>query len=229
MNTEGADASRAASGTLVSGLWHNNPGLVQLLGICPLLAITNTLVNGIGLGIATLFVICSTNTLISLARHWIPESVRLPAYVMIIAALVTVAEQLCKAFFFDLYLALGIFLPLIVTNCTILGRAEAFASKRPVGAALLDGLGHGLGFAIVLVLIGAIRELLGHGTLLAGGEQLFGSAAGAARIALSADGNALRLALVPAGAFFVLAVLVALRNALADRARPDSTADTTTK
>jgi electron transport complex protein RnfE len=158
---------------------------------------------------------------ISLARRWIPESVRLPAYVMIIAAVVTVAEQLCKAFFFDLYLALGIFLPLIITNCTILGRAEAFASRRPVGVALLDGLGHGLGFAIVLALIGAIREVLGHGTLFAGSEQLLGSAIGPVTIGPGGTGDALRLALLPAGAFFVLAALVALRNAVAGRARPD--------
>jgi electron transport complex protein RnfE len=221
MNRGDDDAPLSARQTLATGLWQNNPGLVQLLGICPLLAITSTLVNGIGLGLATLFVICTTNTVISLARHWIPDAVRLPAYVMIIAALVTVAEQLCKAFFFDLYLALGIFLPLIITNCTILGRAESFASRRPPGAALLDGLGHGLGFAIVLAVIGTIREILGHGTLFAGSEQLLGPGTGRLTIGMAGRGDALRLALLPAGAFFVLAGLVALRNVIAARPRQD--------
>lgn len=220
MNTESdGTAAKSAGGTFVAGLWHNNPGLVQLLGICPLLAITTTLVNGIGLGLATLFVFCTCNTVISVARHWIPDSVRLPAYVMIIAAVVTIAEQLCKAFFFDLYLALGIFLPLIITNCTILGRAEAFASKQPVGEALMDGIGNGLGFAVVLALIGAIRESLGHGTLLAGASQLLGSADGVALPGPGGERDLLRIALIPAGAFFVLAALVALRNAIAGRSR----------
>jgi Na+-translocating ferredoxin:NAD+ oxidoreductase subunit E len=212
-----------AIGRLMIGLWENNPGLVQLLGICPLLAVTTTLVNGIGLGVATLFVMCATNVVISAVRRFIPQAVRLPAYVLIIAALVTVAELLCKAYFFELYLALGIFLPLIVTNCTILGRAESFASKNPVGTSLLDGLGHGLGFAAVLVIIGAARELLGHGTLLSGSEQLFGGGTGAGKISLSDGGDALRLALLPAGAFFVLAVLVAIRNAAAGRRKQQST------
>jgi electron transport complex protein RnfE len=204
---------------LKMGLWDNNPGVVQLLGICPLLAVTNTLVNGIGLAVATLFVMCATNVVVSAVRRFIPQSVRLAAYVLIIAALVTVAEQLCKAYFFELYLALGIFLPLVVTNCTILGRAESFASRNSIGPALLDGVGHGLGFAIVLVAIGAARELLGRGTLLSGSEQLFGAATSAATISLGNGGDALRLALVPAGAFFVLAVLVAMRNAVAGRRR----------
>ena len=208
---------------LTIGLWDNNPGLVQLLGICPLLAVTTTLVNGVGLGVATLFVMCATNVVISAVRRFIPQAVRLPAYVLIIAALVTVAELLCKAYFFELYLALGIFLPLIVTNCTILGRAESFASKHPVGISLLDGLGHGLGFAAVLVIIGATRELLGHGTLLSGSEQLFGAGTSAAKISLSDGGDALRLALVPAGAFFVLAILVAIRNAVAQRRKQQPT------
>jgi electron transport complex protein RnfE len=221
-------AAPPVSQTFLTGLWHNNPGLVQLLGICPLLAITNTVVNGIGLGLATLFVFCISNTFISLARHWIPESVRLPAYVMIIASIVTVAEQLCKAFFFDLYLALGIFLPLIITNCTILGRAEAFASKQPVGAALVDGIGHGLGFAAVLAVIGATREILGHGTILAGSEQLFGSAGGLAISGNGGETDVLRIALIPAGAFFVLAALVAVRNAVADRSRRRAPASSAT-
>lgn len=202
---------------LLTGLWLNNPGLVQLLGICPLLAISNTLVNGLGLGIATLAVLCGTNVLVSSVRRWIPAQVRLPAFVLIIAAFVTIVEQLCKAYFFDLYLALGIFLPLIITNCTILARAEAFASRQPVLASVVDGFAHGAGFAAVLIAIGGLRELLGHGTLLSGGEMLFGARAADLKFSVGSGDSGLTLALIPAGAFFVLALLVALRNALVGR------------
>ena len=118
------------------GLWYENPGLVQLLGLCPLLAVSNTLINGLGLGVATLFVICATNVLVSAGRRWLHTDFRLPTFVLIIATFVTVIELLFKAFLFDLHLALGIFLPLIVTNCVILGRAEAFASRQSIPAAL---------------------------------------------------------------------------------------------
>lgn len=199
---------------LLTGLWLNNPGLVQLLGICPLLAITNTLVNGLSLGIATLAVLCGTNVLVSSVRLWIPPQVRLPAFVLIIAAFVTVVELLCKAYFFDLYLALGIFLPLIITNCTILARAEAFASRQPVVASLVDGFAHGAGFAAVLIVIGGLRELLGRGTLFSGAAMLLGGRATNFKFAVGSGDSGLTLALIPAGAFFVLALLVALRNAL---------------
>ena len=199
---------------LLTGLWRNNPGLVQLLGICPLLAISNSLVNGLGLGLATLFVLSATNTLVSSVRRWIPAPVRLPAFVLIIAAFVTVVELLCKAYFFDLYLALGIFLPLIITNCTILARAEAFASRQPVLASLADGFAHGAGFAILLTVIGGLRELIGRGALFSGAEMLLGRRATGLQVALGSGDSGLKLALIPAGAFFVLALLVALRNLL---------------
>ena len=150
-----------------NGLWHNNPALVQLLGLCPLLAVTNSVVNALGLGLVTTLVLASSNTLVSLARYQIHADVRLPTFVMIIATLVTVAELLMQAFTYELYQILGIFVPLIVTNCAILGRAEAFACKQPIGTALVDGIAMGIGFTLVLLVLGAMRELLGQGTLLA--------------------------------------------------------------
>lgn len=215
------DAASSFRQILLTGLWHNNPGLVQLLGICPLLAVSNTLVNGLGLGLATLCVLCATNVLVSGLRRSIPTQVRLPAFVLIIAAFVSVVELLFKAMFFDLHLALGIFLPLIITNCTILARAEAFAYRQPVWHSLADGLAHGVGFAALLLLIGAVRELIGQGSLLADADMLFGARAASWTIALTPDGSGLVLALVPAGAFFVLGVLIGLRNLCTGRRGPD--------
>jgi electron transport complex protein RnfE len=197
------------------GIWHRNPGIVQLLGLCPLLAVSNTLINGLGLGLATIFVMCLTNLLVSATRKLTHHDLRLPTFVLIIAAFVTVVELTVKAVWFELHLALGIFLPLIVTNCVILGRAEAFASRRPVVASVVDGFAHGLGFAWVLVLLGGIRELLGHGTLLRNAEFLFGP--GAAGWEMDIGGAGLLLAILPPGAFIGLGLLVAARNALPTR------------
>ena len=182
-----------------SGLWHENPGLVQLLGLCPLLAVTATFVNGLGLGIATLAVLMASNALVSATRRWIQPEVRVPIYVLIIASLVTCIELIFKAFFPDLDRSLGIFIPLIVTNCAIVARAEVFASRNPVGSSILDGLVMGSGFAMLLMTIGAFRELLGQGSLfsrmdiLIGGEPMRGI--------VLADGGWLLLVLPP-GAFF---------------------------
>ena len=162
-----------------NGLWANNVALVQLLGLCPLLAVTSTLVNGIGLGLATLITLVLSNTLVSLIRGFVRNEVRLPVFVLIIASIVTIIELTMKAFFYDLYLVLGIFIPLIVTNCAIIGRAEGFASKNPVGIAALDGLMMGLGFLIVLSLLGAMREIIGFGTLFSHANLMFGDAANA--------------------------------------------------
>jgi len=202
--------------TLIDGLWRNNPGLVQFLGICPLLAVSNTLVNGLGLGVATTAVIVSSNLLVSLLRGWVAEDVRLPAFVLIIAALVTVVEMATKAWFFELWLSLGIFLPLIVTNCVILARAESFASRQPPLPAIVDGLAQGAGFTGVLVLLGALREIVGQGSLFANAENLFGPAASSLRIDFWSSGGFL-LALLPPGAFLGLALLIALRNLLMQR------------
>jgi len=193
------------------GLWSNNPGLVQLLGLCPLLAVTGTAINGLGLGIATLFVLLGSNLAVSMIRHTVHPEVRIPVFVMIIASLVTAVELLMNAFFHDLYRVLGIFIPLIVTNCTIIGRAEAFASRNPVPRAAADGLAMGLGFAAVLIVLGSLRELIGQGTLLAGAEMMFGAAVDLTLRPIPAYDGFL-LAVLPPGAFIGLGLLVALKN-----------------
>ncbi len=195
-----------------SGLWGNNVALVQLLGLCPLLAVTSTVVNGIGLGIATLITLVLSNTIVSLIRGFVRKEVRLPVFVLIIASLVTIIELAMKALFFDLYLVLGIFIPLIVTNCAIIGRAEGFASRNPVGPAALDGLMMGMGFLVVLALLGGLREIIGFGTLFANAELMFGEGAQALTITLNADYGGFLLAVLPPGAFFGLALLIVAKN-----------------
>jgi len=194
------------------GLSANNPALVQLLGLCPLLAVTNTAINGLGLGLATLGVLVASNLTVSAARHWIAPEVRMPAFVLIIATLVTVVDLVMQAWFSGLSRTLGIFIPLIVTNCTILGRAEAFASRRPMGDALVDGLAQGLGFAMVLVALGAARELVGSGTLLADAHLLLGEWARVLEFRLLPDGSGLLLAILPPGAFIGLGLMIAWRQ-----------------
>jgi len=147
------------------GLWVNNQALVALLGLCPLLAVSSTAINGLGLGVATMMTLIVTNVIVSSVRHWIRTEIRIPMFVIIIACVVTAIELLMSAHFHDLYLILGIFVPLIVTNCAIIGRAEAFASKNNIVMSALDGLVMGLGFTIVLVVLGIIREVLGYGTI----------------------------------------------------------------
>jgi electron transport complex protein RnfE len=198
----------------LDGLWRNNPGLTALLGICPLLAVSNTLIKGLGLGIATMLVLLATSTLVSLTRRWLSFEVRLPVFVLIIASLVTVVALLLEAFFYELYLSLGIFVPLIVTNCLILGRAEVFASRRAWLPSIADGLAQGAGFTLVLVVLGGLREIIGRGSLLFGADMLFGSGAAALELTLVPGNNGLLLALLPPGAFMSLALLVALKNHL---------------
>lgn len=198
------------------GLWQNNAALVQLLGLCPLLAVTTTAVAGFGLGVATMLVVTASNVVVSLIRNWVPQDVRIPVFILIIASFVTIVELLIAAWLHDLYRTLGLFLPLIVTNCAILGRAEAFASRQPVGAAALDGLATGAGFAAVLIVLGGLRELLGRGTLLDGAEQLFGEVAANWSIEL-VEGDLFLLAILPPGAFIGLALLLALKNRIEDR------------
>jgi electron transport complex protein RnfE len=159
---------------LQTGLWKDNPGLVQLLGLCPLLAVTTTLVNGLGLGVATLVVLTCSNALVSATRRWIRQEIRIPIYVLIIASLVTCIELIFKAWFPALDRSLGIFIPLIVTNCAIVARAEIFASRNSVGASIADGLGMGVGFALLLMAIGAFRELVGQASILSGLDMLSG-------------------------------------------------------
>ncbi|MFJ3052507.1 electron transport complex subunit E [Pseudomonas nitroreducens] len=206
----------------LQGLWKNNPGLVQLLGLCPLLGTSSSMVNALGLGLATLFVLLCTSVSVSLIRSTLSEAARLPAFLLIIATLTTCIELLMQAWRFELYQVLGIFVPLITTNCVILGRAQTFASQNNVARSAFDALMMGLGFALVLLIIGTLRELLGHGTLLAGMELLFGPAAADWKVQVPGY-QGLLLAVLPPGAFLVLGLLIALKNrideSLADRAK----------
>lgn len=201
----------------LQGLWKNNPGLVQLLGLCPLLGVTNTLTNALGLGVATLLVLLGSNTVVSLVRAHVPNEIRIPIFVMIIATFVTVIQLLMNAFTFGLYQSLGIFLPLIVTNCAIIGRAEAFASKNPVLPSAIDGVMMGLGFLLVLLVLGAMREILGQGTLFDGADLLLGDWAKVLRIEVFHSDNHFLLAMLPPGAFIGMGLLIALKNSIDQR------------
>jgi electron transport complex protein RnfE len=181
---------------LRTGLWKDNPGLVQLLGLCPLLAVTTTTINGVGLGIATLLVLTCSNALVSATRRWIRQEIRIPIYVLIIASLVTCVELIFKAWFPTLDRSLGIFIPLIVTNCAIVARAEIFASRNTIGASIVDGLGMGAGFAALLIALGVFRELVGQASILG----------------FSFAESGFLLVILPPGAFFALALAVALKN-----------------
>ena len=196
----------------LQGLWKNNPGIVQLLGLCPLLAVTNTVTNALGLGLATLFVVIASNVLISLIRHNVAKAIRIPIFVMIIASLVSCIQLLMNAYIHQLYLSLGIFIPLIVTNCMIIGRAEAFASKNSVKHSAYDSLMMGLGFAAVLVLLGAAREVLAQGTLFDGIETLLGDWASFMTITLYHSETSFLLAALPPGAFILMGLIIALKN-----------------
>lgn len=196
----------------IDGLWKNNPALVQLLGLCPLLAVSNTLINGLGLGIATTMVLVGSNVSVSFVRHWIPKEIRIPVFVMMIASFVTNTQLLMNAFTYELYLVLGIFIPLIVTNCTIIGRAEAFASKNGIIPSFVDGLTQGAGFSAVLVLLGAIRELFGQGTLFDGAHLLLGDWARSLTIEVVNLEQSFLFAILPPGAFIGLGLLIALKN-----------------
>ncbi len=197
-----------------NGVWGSNPALVQLLGLCPLLAVTSTVVNALGLGMATLCVLVGSNAAVSLIRNWVQPAIRLPAFVMIIASLVTSVELLMQAYTYDLYLVLGIFIPLIVTNCAILGRAEAYASKNPFFMSILDGFMMGVGFLLVLLVLGAVRELIGQGTLFTDMHLLFGEEAKSWRWEVVPDYPPFLFAILPPGAFVVMGLLIALKNVI---------------
>lgn len=202
-----------------AGLWDQNPGLVQLLGLCPLLAVTTSFVNGLGLGLATLAVLTVSNVLVSATRRFIRAEIRIPMYVLIISSLVTCIELLFKAYLPDLDRSLGIFIPLIVTNCAIVARAEVYASRNPVGASLVDGLFMGAGFALLLCALGAFRELVGQGTILARLDMLFG---GEPMSGLVLTDGGFLLAILPPGAFFSLGIAVAVKNIIDERRRRDA-------
>lgn len=196
----------------LQGIWKNNPALVQLLGLCPLLAVTATFINGLGLGLATTLVLIGSNVTVSLVRNIVRNEIRIPVFVMIIAAFVTIVQLLMNAYTYELYLALGIFIPLIVTNCAIIGRAEAFASKNSAGASAYDGLVMGLGFTFVLIVLGGMREILGNGTLFVGADRLFGSIASNWTLTLFETDSPFLLAILPPGAFLGMGLLIAFKN-----------------
>lgn len=196
----------------LDGLWKNNPGLVQLLGLCPLMAVTTNFINGLGLGLATLITLIASSVSISLVRNFISAEIRLPVFVLIIASVVTAIELIMHAFFFDLYNVLGIFIPLIVTNCIIIGRAEAFAAKNQPLHAFWDALMMGIGFALVLVVLGGAREILANGTLFDQAHLMFGEAARNLTFHPNKDYGGFLLAALPPGAFIGLGLLLAAKN-----------------
>lgn len=195
------------------GIWSQNQALVAILGLCPLLAVTTNAINGLGLGFATLVVLVASNAAISLIRNWVPREVRLPVFVLVIAALVTTVELAMQAWFYDLYKVLGIFISLIVTNCIIIGRAEAFASKHDLARASFDGLSMGLGSMLVLTVLGGTREFLAQGTLFDQAELMFGPGARFLTLKVQ-DFHGSLLAILPPGAFIGLGLLIATKNRL---------------
>lgn len=197
---------------LAEGVWKNNGALVQLLGLCPLLAVSNNVTNALGLGLATLLVLVCTNTMVSLFRKFTPTDIRIPIYVMVIATVVTAVQLLMNAFAYPVYQSLGIFIPLIVTNCIVIGRAEAFASKNSVAHSAFDGFAMGLGMTLSLVTLGAMRELIGNGTLFDGLDLLLGDWAKSLRIDVLHLDSGLLLAILPPGAFIGLGVILAVKN-----------------
>ncbi|WP_419583509.1 electron transport complex subunit E [Thiolapillus sp.] len=210
-----------------NGLWNNNQALVALLGLCPLLAVSNTLINGLGLGLATTVVLILSNGTISFIRNWVRQEVRLPVFVLVIASFVTAVELVMNAWFHDLHKILGIFIPLIVTNCTIVGRAEAFASRNPVPQSMVDGLSMGMGFTLVLMTLGGLREFIGQGTILSGIHLMFGEAARGLSLSMGEDYHGLILAILPPGAFFGLGLLIALKHLIDKRSAQRATATET--
>jgi len=196
---------------LIGGLWKNNSALVQLLGLCPLLAVTSTATNALGLGLATTMVLTCTNSAISASRRWVPADIRIPIYVMIIAAVVSCVQMLINAYAYGLYQSLGIFIPLIVTNCIVVGRAEAVASRSSVPLSALDGLAIGLGATSVMVVLGSLREIIGNGTIFNGADQLLGPWAKVLRIQVVHFDSPMLLAMLPPGAFIGLGMLLAAK------------------
>lgn len=184
---------------LVNGLWRENPTVVLVLGTCPTLAVTSQAINGIGMGAATTFVLLSSNVFISLLKNLIPDKVRIAAFIVVIASFVTIVDLVMKAYTPDLYKTLGIFIPLIVVNCIILGRAEAFAQKNSVIPSLLDGIGMGIGFTLALTAMGAFREILGNGSIF--NYKL-----------VSENAQTILLFIMPPGAFFTYGYMIALTN-----------------
>ncbi len=201
-----------------NSVWTQNTGLVQILGMCPLLAISTSVVNGVGLGLATAMVMAFSNGGVSAVRNFVPHEIRNPVYILIIAVLVTVIDMAMNAYVHPLYLVLGIFVPLIVTNCIVLARAEAFASKNPIVPSMLDGFMMGVGLTLVLAVLGAIREVFGKGTLLSGIDLALGASAKSMVITVLPEYKGFLLAILPPGAFIGLGILIAAKNVFDKRA-----------
>ncbi len=195
-----------------NGLWKQNPGVVQLLGLCPTLAVTTTVVNGVSLGLATALVMAASNGAVSPVRKFVPDEIRLPVFILVIAALVTVIDLLIHAFAAPLHKVLGIFIPLIVVNCIVLGRVDAFAAKNTPAPAIWDGFIMGIGLTVVLGILGAMREILGRGTLFSGLDLALGPNFKDYVITIIADYQGFLFAALPPGAFLGLAFLIAARN-----------------
>lgn len=197
---------------LSNGVWKQNTGVVQLLGMCPLLAVSSSVVNGVSLGLATAVVMALSGAALSPIRNFIPNEIRIPVFILIIAVLVTVVQYLMNAYMYGLYMVLGIFIPLIVTNCIVLARVEAFASKNPMGASALDGFAMGLGLTLVLAVLGAIREIIGKGTLFSGLDLALGEVAKNWVLHVIPNYKGFLLAILPPGAFIGLGCLIAGKN-----------------
>lgn len=201
-----------------NSVWTQNTGLVQILGMCPLLAISTTVVNGVGLGLATALVMAFSNGGVAAVRNFVPHEIRNPVYILIIAVLVTIIDMAMNAYVHPLYLVLGIFVPLIVTNCIVLARAEAFAAKNPILPSVLDGFMMGIGLTVVLAVLGALREIFGKGTLLSGIDLAFGASAKSMVITVLPEYKGFLLAILPPGAFLGLGLLIAAKNVIDQRA-----------
>jgi len=208
---------------VLDGLWNNNVALVQILGLCPTLAVTSNLINGLGMGLATTLVLIGSNLIISSIRNFVRADVRIPVFVLVISSLVTIIDLAMNAYMTELHHVLGIFIPLIVVNCMIIGRAEAFASRNNVIHSLADAVAMGIGFTMALVLLGGMRELIGFGTLFSQAHLMFGE--GARDLAINVFDNYpnMLLAILPPGAFLGLGLLIAGKNYLAVRAEKRAT------
>ncbi|WP_006786492.1 electron transport complex subunit E [Thiorhodospira sibirica] len=199
------------------GLWDNNVVMAQMLALCPLLAVTTSATNGLGMGLASTAVLIASNLLISSLRHLISPDVRIPVFVLLIAMLVTLVDLFMNAWLYELHKALGLFIPLIVTNCAILARAESFASRQPVHRAFMDGVAMGIGFTLILVLLGAVREIPGSGTLFADARLLLGEGFAWMELTLIEDYRGFLLMILPPGAFLAMGFILAGKRVLDQR------------
>ncbi len=212
---------------LRDGLLDNNVVFAQLLALCPLLAVTGTATNGLGLGLASLFVMVVSNLIVALFRGIITPEVRIPIFILLIAGIVTLVDMIMNAWMHELHKVLGLFIPLIVTNCAILGRAEAFASRNTIRASVTDGFAMGLGFLIALVALGAVREIFGAGTLFSGASLLLGENFHFMEITLVSDYSGFLLMALPPGGFIMMGVLMAFKQHHDQKAKQNSTTETT--